>query len=495
MGLRDKPRRAPKEPQGILPFEFETTGEPEDVTARAGLPLVAETMQMLAVGELVTEHVHIRKRDSGYSETEHAEALVLMLAAGGECLDDMALLGADSGLLELLQKPSWPSADAARQFLLGFHDEKLMDKGRATMAAGESSFVPPESAPLAGLAKVVTEGVRRLQRLKPSKLATLELDATCIESHKREAMPLYEGGRGYQPEVVYWVEQDVVLADEFRDGNVPAGKRPLDVVRRAFAALPESVEQRRFRADSAAYEEHLLKWLADPAQRIERFTVSADMGEQLRALCETVPEKDWALYEERSDCTVHWAQVEFAPGNWPKQSTPLRTVVLRLLKRQGQLFASGSDRMHLAIVSNDRATQGAELLRWHYQKAGHIEIVHDVLKNELGAGVLPCGAFGANAAWFRLCALTYNVLSAMKTVGLPPKLADARPKRLRFVVFTIPARVITHARRLFARIAKVLSDACELLVSRRRIRQGCYALLPLLTPSGPNPMASAAVGS
>jgi hypothetical protein len=178
---------------------------------------------MLAVRELVTEHVHMRKRESGYSEADHVEALVLMLAAGGECLDDMALLGADRGLLELLDKPSWPSPDAARQFLLGFHDEKLVDKARAAMAPTESSFVPPESAPLEGLWRVMVEGVSRLQRLRPSKQATLELDATCIESHKREAMPLYEEGRGYQPELVYWVEQDVVLADEFRDGNGALG--------------------------------------------------------------------------------------------------------------------------------------------------------------------------------------------------------------------------------------------------------------------------------
>ena len=101
------------------------------------------------------------------------------------------------------------------------------------------------------------------------------------------------------------------------------------------------------------------------------------------------------------------------------------------------------------VVALNRAiaiteTEGAALIRWHYQKAGHIEIVHDVLKNELGGGVLPCGAFGANAAWFRLCCLAHNVLSAMKTVGLPPKLADARPKRLRFAVFTIPAKLIIN---------------------------------------------------
>ena len=39
------------------------------------------------------------------------------------------------------------------------------------------------------------------------------------------------------------------------------------------------------------------------------------------------------------------------------------------------------------------------LLEWHRNKAGTIEAVHDVLKNELAAGVLPCSRFGANAAW------------------------------------------------------------------------------------------------
>ncbi len=39
--------------------------------------------------------------------------------------------------------------------------------------------------------------------------------------------------------------------------------------------------------------------------------------------------------------------------------------------------------------------------------------MHDVTKNELGAAVPPCGRFGANAAWYRLSLLTYNVLSAL----------------------------------------------------------------------------------
>ncbi len=63
------------------------------------------------------------------------------------------------------------------------------------------------------------------------------------------------------------------------------------------------------------------------------------------------------------------------------------------------LFADGTAVKHFAVVTNIRQWPAAKLLEWHREKAGTIEGVHDVLKNELAAGVLPCGRFGAKAAW------------------------------------------------------------------------------------------------
>jgi hypothetical protein len=90
----------------------------------------------------------------------------------------------------------------------------------------------------------------------------------------------------------------------------------------------------------------------------------------------------------------------------------------------------------------------------------------------------------ANAAWYRLCNLTYNVLSALKAFALPPHFATARPKRLRFAVFTIAGRISTHARRTILRIAHSLEAAVGLIAARARL----VALLrPKLasTPAGP----------
>jgi hypothetical protein len=40
-------------------------------------------------------------------------------------------------------------------------------------------------------------------------------------------------------------------------------------------------------------------------------------------------------------------------------------------------------------LSNRWELKPARLIEWHREKAGTIELVHDVIKNYLGGGVLP----------------------------------------------------------------------------------------------------------
>ena len=78
-----------------------------------------------------------------------------------------------------------------------------------------------------------------------------------------------------------WAEMDAVLADEFRDGNVPAQMAPLTVAKAAFAALPKTVTTYYYRGDSACHEKELLRWLSNerreegPQGRIG-FAISVD---------------------------------------------------------------------------------------------------------------------------------------------------------------------------------------------------------------------------
>ena len=44
------------------------------------------------------------------------------------------------------------------------------------------------------------------------------------------------------------------------------------------------------------------------------------------------------------------------------------------------------------------------------------------------------------------------------------------PKRLRFAVFNLPARLVSHARKLLARVGRTLLERADLLTGRARLR-------------------------
>ena len=109
----------------------------DEVTGRAGLTLVVEAFQGYRGHDLVRKHLKVKKRARGYSEAELVETVLLLQSAGGEHLEDVAVLGEDGGLFRLLNRQP-PSPDAVRDFLLRFHDEKLMEEaGRKAEKARE----------------------------------------------------------------------------------------------------------------------------------------------------------------------------------------------------------------------------------------------------------------------------------------------------------------------------------------------------------------------
>jgi len=382
-------------------------------------------------------------------------------ALGGECLEDFTHLRGDAGLKAMLGH-EMPSPEAARQFLYQFHAEEKIEEARQRRPPEQIAFIPEESDALAGLGQVNQELVQELAKRCPEqRVATVDMDATIIASQNQEALRTYEGERGYQPMLAVWAEMDVVLADEFRDGNVPAMMAPLPVAQRAFAALPGSGMSYYFRGDSACHEKELIQWLRDE-QRPEGppgflgFAVSARMSDALHRAILGVKEEDWRAYGKPHATEIReCAEVDFVPGEKSerKDAQPLRYVAIRIRLRQEGLFPEGRKARHFAIVGNIWEWSAERLIQWHREKAGTIEGVHNVVKNELAGGVMPSKYFGANAAWLRLAVIAHNVLTALKRLALPADLLRARPKRLRFLIFNTAGRLVHHARMLLLRVA------------------------------------------
>lgn len=161
----------------LLPYVVEVGGRADTRTGRAGLPPVVETLRALGLERVIEAEVRVRQRASGYPEVAKLEALVLLLAAGGDCLDDIAVLQADAGLCRLLGGPL-PSADTLRHFLYAFHDPALIAAAQAERAPTEVAYIPAENAAVQGLGRVNVALVRRVAAQGTATRATLDHDAT-----------------------------------------------------------------------------------------------------------------------------------------------------------------------------------------------------------------------------------------------------------------------------------------------------------------------------
>ncbi len=437
-----------------LPFDIDDQIDPTLITAHAGVPLVIELFRRVGAAQIVNEQVRIKRRQRGLTPAQLVETLIALWVAGGERCQDLQPLRADAALATLVGY-ELPAATTMRDFLEACHVEEP-----PLWRAGEKAVIPEESAPLAGLGAANRCVLAAVQQSVPQRTATLDVDATILETHKHTATVTYEGTRGYQPVVAVWAEQDLIVHDEFRDGNVPAGCGNVRILERAVASLPPGITQRFVRGDSALYEQAVLTWCEAPARGIG-YAISADMSPQLHAEILRLPETAWQLECAEPDVIREWAEVPYVPddGNHRKDRPCVRRyLAVRIRRRQGELFADGSTVKHFTIVTN-REGDGLTLIRWHREKAGTVEHAHHVLKNELAAEALPSGKFGANAAWFRLNVLTYNLLSALKRLALPGDLSDARPKRLRFLVFNTVGKVVQHARRTLLRLTTAAQQA------------------------------------
>ncbi|HLQ35573.1 MAG TPA: IS1380 family transposase [Chloroflexota bacterium] len=422
-------------------------GLTDQVTPHAGVALLIEVGRRSGVMAAAERHLPAKQSSKGLGQGQFVEAVVLLSALGGDCLDDFDGLRRDRGLAALVGY-DLPAASTARQWLDRFHDPETV-AGRPQ----QGSFIPEESAGLVGLRAVVQRTVRAyVSAVPPGPDVTLDVDAHLVASSKRSALPTYEGYRGYQPLLVQWAETGLVLADEFRDGNVPASRNIQGLVDEAYASLPAGDWQVRVRSDSAAYEQAVLDhWHG----RGWTFAVSADMSPQLRQAIVALPPDAWQFWTtEASGVVREWAEVPYVPSRAAEKrdTQPYRYLAIRVRKPQGLLFGDGTTVKHFAVVSNDWDTEGQALVTWARGRAGTIELVNDVLKNDLAAGVYPSDKFGANAAWLRLQVLTHNLLELLKAAALDAVYRQARPKRLRFAIFTQFGRVVQHARHQFVRL-------------------------------------------
>ncbi len=495
--------------QGILPFKYESEEKTTGMTALGGLPAYLDLAQVIGLSKSVQKHLKVRQGGQGWTDTQMVLALVLLNLAGGDCVEDIKVLEADDGFCEVLKKAElhglrrkvrrallgrWrkertrtvPSPSAIFRYLAQFHDEEQEGNrvpGKALIAVA--------NAHLRGFEEINQDLVAFSSRQQSASTATLDMDATLVATSKADALFCYKGYKSYQPLNTWWAEQEIILHSEFRDGNVPAGFEQLRVFKEALACLPEGIEQVRLRSDTAGYQHNLLRYCASGANSrfgVVEFAIGCDVTPEYKKAVSEVEESQWhPIYKLvngiKEKTGVEWAEVCFVPNaiGHSKKGPEYRYLAKREALVEQQVLPGMEPQLSLpfptmqlkgkkykvfGIVTN-MDWEGEELIHWYHKRCGKSEEAHAVMKDDLAGGKLPSADFGANAAWWWIMILAFNVNAMMKKLALGESWQPKRMKTIRFSLINLPGRVVKRSRRLIIRLTKN-HPSLELLVEARK---------------------------
>jgi len=496
--------------QGVLPFRYECEPTASGMTALGGLPPYLE----LAVVSGLTDSIRRRLRacsgqKQGWTDAQIIMPLVLLNVAGGDCVDDLRLLERDAGFVKVLrrvelhgrprkecreQERRWrkerkraiPSPSVVFRYLSAFDNPAEVAK-----QAGGRAFIPAPNEHLQALGQVNGDFLRFAQQKSPQQEATLDQDTSLVETYKQEALHCYQGYKAYQPMTTYWSEQDLVAHSEFRDGNVPANYQNLRALQETLDVLPEGVVKGYFRGDTAANQKELLRYCAEGKSKrfgVIEFAIGVDVTAEFKRAVAEVAEGEWQPLEREVDgqkvkTEQEWTEVCFVP-NWTaqrKEGPTYRYLAIRELLRQAELpglaaqlpfpsMSFGERQYKVFGMVTNRDIPGDKLIWWHRARCGKGEEIHKVMKEDLAGGHPPSGRFGANAAWWGIMLLAFNLNSLMKRLVLPQGWAPKRLKAIRFGFINLAGRVMSRARQLIIRLSGG-HPAYELLMEvRQRLR-------------------------
>ena len=106
--------------------------------------------------------------------------------------------------------------------------------------------------------------------------------------------------------------------------------------------------------------------------------------------------------------------------------------------------------IYRSIATNLETLSDSKVIHFYNQRGEDSENRIKELKNDFGARQMPCGDFNANALYFDICSLSYNLFALMRQI-LPLEFANKRAKYVRNRLYAIAAKVLQHGRQVIVK--------------------------------------------
>jgi len=385
---------------------------------------------------------------AGIKANEYIEPLVMMFIGGGKYIEDIRKIKVDKGLRKICNLKKIPSGDAIGDWLRRDSWRKIRD------------------------IKIINDNFTvRIAKRTERKGLTLDIDAMEITADKFEAEYTYKGNKGYMPILGFIPELDWCCGYEFREGNVPPQDKNYEFTE-GIIKLVESAGNKieRFRSDSAAYQAKLMNYLN---KRGTKYTITADQDEAVKEMIECIPETDWKQLTGRDGIKRDREYAETV-HTMNKLDHAFRMIVQRWKNPEQDLFKKTPEYYYHVIVTNylEEEKNGEEVIWWHNERSNS-ENYNKEIKIGFNLDYMPCGELSANAVWFGIGILAYNLFIASKIYLFPKGWIKKTILTVRWQFIQMAGKIIRRSRYVIMRICSTLRETYEIY---KRAREICYQL-------------------
>ena len=430
-------------PQTVLNFSIESTDE--SITPRAGSIVLGEYFHAIGLPELIEDHLPQPRSAKGYRPSFFLQPLLLMLHNGGRVLEDLRMIEKDQALRKLLGLKKVPKADSVGKWLKRH-----------------------------GLLGVYAmQGVMRslLKRyLNDCQEVTLDIDASLIFNRKSIAEPTYKKETGFASMLGH-IDGGWLLHGELRSGKIPPADNNLGFLQRCQAHLPAGVRIHYLRADAASYQHELFDYCTDEGIV---FTIGGRLDAPVLEAIAQIPEESWeelSSYEGDSHHvkeeiaefwhTMNEGREAFRMVVVRKRVTPVLPEIWDLLSDEEKLALSQDRYQPIATNADPEEFSTQEVVSFYRKRGNESENRIKEFKNGFNLSYLPTSDFMANAFYFQIGALAYNTFLLFKQETLQESWYRHTVHTIRYKLYHIAGKVVTHARKLVLKVPQAFRELLE----------------------------------
>jgi hypothetical protein len=410
------------------------TSDGAGLVSHAGSALLSQVADKVGLTRALSHGLAgIKQRQRGHDPGRVIRDLAVMLADGGDAVCDLGAVRDQA----VLFGPVASDSTAFRVIDKIANDPVLLDGLRAAHGRARS----------------------RVWKLTgPPEELTIDIDATLITAHseKERASGNYKGGFGFHPLLAYGDENREALAGILRPGRAGSNTAAdqIAVAERAVEQIPAAHAagiKLLLRADSAGAVHGLIDWCREGEIR---YSVGYELTDQVRQAILQTPENTWIPAITRDGATRGNGEVAELTDHvdlvaWPTGS---RLIVRRERAHPGaQLSFTDLDGHRFQVVLTDQTDPDIQILECRHRQRAHVE---DDIRNDKDTGLrkLPFHDYALNEVWLELVLIAHNLLVWTQTLLLAGDLAKAEPKRLRYRLLHVAARLALHARQARLRL-------------------------------------------